>query len=147
MLPWCLPPSFSSIRHCSGADNNWRLSRWPPWRPSWIPFWWRCWKCEKLLTDIQMRDRPWSTTHGISWPGAKLKVGYQQKIFKMAAVVAIMDIVTECFFSNSESPCCLNASHQVFAQSDLPFWRRWGLKIFKMATLEAISDNMRTEQF
>ena len=26
--------------YCSGADNNWRLSKWPPWQPSWIGFWW-----------------------------------------------------------------------------------------------------------
>ena len=32
------------------------------------------------------------------------------EIFKMAAVGAIVDIVTKCF-SNSESPCCPNASH------------------------------------
>ena len=49
----------------SGADNNWRLLRWPPWRPAWIRFWRRCRKCEKLLTDIRMRDGP---------PGAKLQV-------------------------------------------------------------------------
>ena len=47
--------------YCSGADNNWRLSRWPPWRPSWIRFQWRCRKCEKLLTDIRMRDGPWKS--------------------------------------------------------------------------------------
>ena len=33
-----------------------------------------------------------------------------------------------------ESRCHPNASHQVLAQSDLPFVSRWGLKIFKMAT-------------
>ena len=36
-------------------------------------------------------------------------------------------------FSNSESPCCPNASHQVWAQSRLAFGSRCGLKIFKMA--------------
>ena len=52
----------------------------------------------------------------------------------MGAVAAIVDIVTNVF-SNSESPCHPNASHQVVAQSDLPFGSRWGLKIFKIATL------------
>ena len=85
----------------SGADNNWRLSRWLPWRQSWIWFWWKCRKYGKLLTDIQMRDGPWLTDQSISW---------QLKIFKMAAVAAIVDIITKCF-RNSESPCCLNASH------------------------------------
>ena len=47
---------------------------------------------------------------------------------------AVADIVTNAF-SNSESPCHPNASYQVLAQSDLPFGSRWGLKIFKIATL------------
>ena len=86
----------------SGAYNNWKPSRWSPCRPSWIPFWRRCWKCEKLLMDIRVRDRPWSTDHSNRpwsadhsinwpWPGAKLQVSLQLKLFKMAAVVAIVD--------------------------------------------------------
>ena len=71
------------------------------WRSSWIWFWWKCSECEKLLTDIQMSDGPWSTDYGISW---------QLKIFKMAAVAAIVDIVTK-WFSSSESPCRPNACH------------------------------------
>ena len=43
-------------------------------------------------------------------------------------------------FSNSKSPCHPNASHQVRAQSDLLFAGRYGLKIFKMATVVAILD-------
>ena len=46
------------------------------------------------------------------------------KIFKMADN-----------FSNSESLCCSDASHQVLAQSDLWFGRRCHLKNFKMATM------------
>ena len=60
--------------YCSGAVNNWRLSRWPPWWPSWLWFWWRCRKYEKLLTDIRLREGPWSTDHGIRWLGTKLQV-------------------------------------------------------------------------
>ena len=41
-------------------------------------------------------------------------------------------------FSNSKSPCHPNASDQVWAQSNLPFWNRSGLKIFKMAIVAAI---------
>ena len=36
-------------------------------------------------------------------------------------------------FSNSESLCCSDVSHQVSVQSDLQFGRRCRLKIFKMA--------------
>ena len=43
-------------------------------------------------------------------------------------------------FSNSKSPCYPNASHQGWAQWDLPFQSRHGLKIFKMATMGAILD-------
>ena len=42
--------------YCLGADNNWRLLRWPLWRPSRIRFWWRFRKCKKLLTDIPLRS-------------------------------------------------------------------------------------------
>ena len=56
-------------------------------------------------------------------------------------MAAILDIGTEQF-SNSESPCHSDASHQVSAQSDLPFGRRCGLKNFKMAILD-----IGTEQF
>ena len=38
-------------------------------------------------------------------------------------------------FSNSESLCRPNASHQVWAQSDLAFGSRCSLKIFKMVTM------------
>ena len=43
-------------------------------------------------------------------------------------------------FSNSESLCCCDASHQVSAQSDLWFGRRCRLKYFKMAVMVAILD-------
>ena len=43
-------------------------------------------------------------------------------------------------FSNSESSCHCDASHQVSAQSDLRFRRRCRLKNFKMATMAAILD-------
>ena len=43
----------------------------------------------------------------------------------------------------SKSPCHPNASHQVWAQSDLGFTSRCGLKIFKMAIMAAIFDIRR----
>ena len=77
----------------------------------------------------------------------------------MATRVAILDSQTELFyqfrismslriserkdFSNSKFPYGSNASHQVWAQSDLRFGSRCGFKIFKMA---AIFDS-RTERF
>ena len=39
-------------------------------------------------------------------------------------------------FSNSESLCHSDASHQVLVQSNLQFGRRCGLKNFKMAAME-----------
>ena len=38
-------------------------------------------------------------------------------------MVAILDIRTEPFLSNSESRCCLNATKQVSVQSDIWFGR------------------------
>ena len=49
-------------------------------------------------------------------------------------------------FSNSEFPCCPNASNQLSAKSDLPLDSRSGLKIFKMAATLAILD-IGMEQF
>ena len=43
-------------------------------------------------------------------------------------------------FSNSKSPCHTNASHQLLAQSDIPFRSRHGLKVFKMAIMVVILD-------
>ena len=35
-----LPIKFwLNLTYCSGGDVNWRISRWPPWRPSWILQW------------------------------------------------------------------------------------------------------------
>ena len=49
-------------------------------------------------------------------------------------------ILEQNLFSNSQFPCHPNASHQVWAQSDLLFGSRHGLKIFKMAIVGAILD-------
>ena len=65
-----------------GGDVVWRISRWPPWWPSWIP---------------EQND-----------------------------------------FSNSESLCPSDTSHQVLAWSDFWFGRRSCLKNFKMAAILAI---------
>ena len=49
-------------------------------------------------------------------------------------------------FSNFESLCHCDASHQVSAQSDLGFGRRCCLKNFKMAVMADILD-IGTERF
>ena len=49
-------------------------------------------------------------------------------------------------FSNSESLCHRDASHQILAQSNLRFGRRCRLKNFKMAAMMAILD-IETERF
>ena len=41
-------------------------------------------------------------------------------------------------FSSCDSPCRLDASHEVSAQTDLRFGRRCGLKNFKMVAMAAI---------
>ena len=53
-------------------------------------------------------------------------------------------ISNQNYFSNSESLCHSDASHQVWAQSALRFGRRCLLKNFKMAPMAAIS-NVRME--
>ena len=88
----CSPRSFGSTRltvlcvcvegvggRGAGRDVIWRISRWPPWLPSW---------------KYERND-----------------------------------------FSNSESLCRCNASHQVSTQSNLGFGRRCRLKNFKMANV------------
>ena len=46
-------------------------------------------------------------------------------------------------FSNSNSPCGPNASHQVWAQSDLGFGSRCSFKMFKIAAQGAILDSRK----
>ena len=102
----------------SGAGNNWRLSRWPPWWSSWIRFWWRCPKCERTMVN-----RPW---HKLIWS-------------KAPGELTIEDLQDGCCGGHC-------GYRKVLAQSELSFGSRWGLKIFKMATLGAILD-IGTEQF
>ena len=58
-------------------------------------------------------------------------------------IVAILDI-RQHDYSNSESPSCSNASHEVSSQSDLWFGGRCRLMIFKMTNMAAIL-NIKTE--
>ena len=140
----------------------WRISRWSPWRPSWISEW-------KDYSNFEFLCHC-DASHQVS---AQSDLGFRRrcrlKNFKMAAT---LDIGTEQFqqFWISVSLWCLPssfssiwlrvweemsfeefqdghrgshlchcvASHQVSAQSDLAFGRRCRLKNFKMATVAAI---------
>ena len=120
-----------------GGDAVWRISRWPPWQPSWISEWndfsnFECLcHCDAshqvsaqsdlgLGGDVVWRISRWPTWRP-SW------------------------ISEQNNFSNFESLCHCDASHQVSAQSDLGFGR-CRLKNFKMAAMAAILD-IRTERF
>ena len=61
-------------------------------------------------------------------------------------MAAILDISEWNDYSNSESLCRSDASHQVSAQSHLQFGRSCCLKNFNMAAMAAILD-IGTEQF
>ena len=90
-----------NLTYCSGADNNWRLSRW----------------LEKMLLE-DFQD---------GWHGSHL--WYWNRM-----ILAIL---------NLHGP---NASHHVWAQSDLGFQSRCGFKIFKMVA-QAASLDSQTERF
>ena len=53
------------------------------------------------------------------------------KIFKMADMAAILDIGTGMILGILNLPCGPNASHQVWAQSDLGFRSRCGFQDFQ----------------
>ena len=83
-----------------GGDVLWRISRWPPWRSSWIsernhfsnsesPMLPQCFPLnfssiqhmilEETSKMWKANDGRQTTGHGISWPGANLQVSYSCK--------------------------------------------------------------------
>ena len=131
-----MPPIKFWLNQTYGlGDVIWRISRWLPWRLSWISERKDFSNCESLchceashqvLAQSNLRlggNVIWRISR---WRPAWISEGYN--------------------FSNSESLCCCNASHQVLAQFHLRFGRRCPLKYFKMATMVAIFD-MGTERF
>ena len=128
---------------CLGGDVVWRFSRWPSWRPSWISEGNDVSNTDSLChSDVSHQV---STQSDLCF-GRKCLL----KNFKMVAMAKRNDFSnsesllslwclrlnqTYCLggnvarrisrwlnnFSNSESPCRHNASHQVSAQSDLRF--------------------------
>ena len=110
-----------------GGDVVWRISRWPPWWPSWISEWNNLSYSESLFgSDASHKVLAQSDLW--FWRN------YRLKNFKMAAmadleyrngtILAILNL------------CQCDASHQVLAQSDLRFGRRCRLKNFKAAILD-----------
>ena len=121
MSLWCLPSSFSSIEFRVIGDVVRRISKGPPWRPSWISernnfsnfefgkerlyqFWISVslWCLPLSFSSIRLR------VYVITQPGLdrKLKAHFvlfpdlgfgrcRLKNFKMAAMAAILDIGTE----------------------------------------------------
>ena len=122
--------------YCSGADNNWRLSRWLTWWPSWI----------SERNDFSNFKSPWGpyASHQV-WAQSDLGFGSRCgfKIFKMAARPSW--IAKRNDLSNSEYLRRF-ASHQVSAQLNLLFGRRYRLANFKIASMAAILD-ISKEQF
>ena len=96
------------------GDVVWRISRWPPWRPSWILEW-------NNLSNSESHCRS-DASHKVSaqsdlWLWRR----YHLKNFKMAAVAAILDIGTEQFsqFWISVSLWCFPSS---FGSIQLMVW-------------------------
>ena len=121
MLLWCVPSSFSSI---------------------WLTVWEMSFEAFQDGDHLGYRNRmilAILNVHVAPVPPTKFNLGsiwfrVQEKKCGFKIFKKLND------FSNSESPCHSNASHQVSAQSNLQFWRC--LKLFKMAILD-----IRMERF
>ena len=121
-IKFWLNPTYSL-----GGDVLWRISRWPLGYLNRMIL--------AILNLCLTVMPPIKFQLNRTWFGKRCHL----KNFKMAAMAAILDSEWNDF-SNSESLCHCNASHQVSAQSDLRFGRRCHLKYFKMATMAAILD-------
>ena len=104
-----------------GGDVVWRISRWPPWRPSWIS-----------------ERNDFSNSESLCHSDASHQVLAQSNLRfgRRHGLQEFWDWLSKRNdFSNSESLCHSDASHQVLAPPDLWFGRRCRLKNFKMATI------------
>ena len=99
----------------------------------------------KILAILNLCVTVMPPHQGLAQSNLQFERRCRLKNFKMAAVAASW-ISEWNDFSNSDSLCHCDASHEVSAQSDLGFGRRCRLKNFKMAAMVAILD-IRTEQF
>ena len=132
------PTKFQlNLTHRSRADVVSKLSSWPPWGQSN-----HLNGTNLAILNLHVTPLP-STTFGLNLLNVREQKGL--KSFKMATMGPFC-ISERNDFSNSESLCYSDASHQVSAQSILQFERRCCLKIFKMAEMAAILD-VGTGQF
>ena len=156
----CLPSSLGSIR----------ISVWPLWQPSWMSEWNKFSSSElPCLPNAVHQNRAILNLYIAPKPPIKFQLdptyGMGEDVFWRFSRWPIWWpswILEKNDFSNSNSPCGPNASHQVWAQSDLGFrspilnlyvapsdlwfWRRCCLKNFNMAAVAA-KLNIRMEQF
>ena len=114
-----------NLTYHSGADMAWRFSRWPPWRPPSITK-------RTILTILNL--------YVALMPPIKFQLNLTlglggDVIWKFSSWRTLWPswIVKWNDFSNSNTQCSPNASHQVWAQSNLGFGSRCDFKIFKMA--------------
>ena len=103
-----------------GGDVVWRTSRWPPWRPSWI----------SERTILSILNLCVTVMPPIVLAQSDLRFGRRCRLkisrWRSSWISKRND------FSNSESLCHCDTSHQVLAQSDFRFRRRCHLKNFKI---------------
>ena len=79
-----------NLTYCLGSDVIWRISRWPPWRPSWI--------LEQNDFSISESLCHCNASHQVL-AQSNLQFGRRCRLknFKMAAMAAILDIGTDQF--------------------------------------------------
>ena len=131
-----------------GGDVVWKISRWLPWRFSFLFFFFFFFFFFFCFWISERND--FSNSESLCRSDAPIK-------FRLNLTYGLGDVVWRFLrwppwlpswisewnvFSNSESPCHCDASHQV-SQSDLRFGRRCRLKNFKMAAILDIG----TERF
>ena len=113
-----------------GGDFLWRISRWPPWQPPWY-------RNGTILAILNL--------YVARMPPLKFRLN---PTYDLGDVICRISrwlprrpswISGQNNFSNSESLCSSDASHQVSAQSDFWFGRRCRLRN-SMAAMVAILD-------
>ena len=89
--------------HGWGEDVVSRISRWPPWQPSW-------------RLELKNNNLPSASHQFLAESDLTIR---QQMLFVYFPGPSWIREWNN--FSSSKSPCCSNASHQVSAQTDLLF--------------------------
>ena len=106
-----------------GADVVWRISRWPPWQPSWI-------SKQNNLNNSDSLCHSDASHKVLAQSDLWFWRRYRLKNFKMAAVAAILDIGTEQFlqFWISVSLWCFPLS---FGSIQLTVWEEMSFEEFQ----------------